>query len=74
MPKRSSKAPRDLNKLASFILDQATDEEKKNPEDEFGNKNPAAVMLGRMGGLKGGVARAKKLSKKRRIEIAKKGS
>jgi hypothetical protein len=71
MPKRSSKAPRDLNKLASFILDQATDEEKENPEEVFGDKNPAAVMLGRKGGLKGGKARAKKLSKKRRQEIAK---
>ena len=74
MPKRSSKAPRDLNKLASFILDQATDEEKKNPEEEFGNKNPAAVMLGRMGGLKGGKARAKALSPKRRSDIAKKAA
>ncbi len=34
-------------------------------------KNPHAVALGRLGGLKGGKARAKKLSKKRRIEIAK---
>ena len=74
MPKRSSKAPVDLNKLASFILDQATDEEKKNPEEEFGDKNPAAVMLGRLGGLKGGKARAKKLSKKRRKEIAQKAA
>ena len=74
MPTRSSKAPIDLNKLASFILDQATDEEKKNPEEEFGGKNPAAVMLGRLGGLKGGVARAKKLSKKRRKEIAQKAA
>jgi len=74
MPKRSSKAPTDLNKLASFILDQATDEEKKNTEEEFGDKNPAAVMLGRLGGLKGGVARAKKLSKKRRKEIAQKAA
>ncbi len=74
MPKRSSKAPVDLNKLASFILDQATDEEKKNPEEEFDGKNPAAVVLGRLGGKKGGVARAKKLSKKRRIEIAKKAA
>jgi hypothetical protein len=33
-------------------------------------KNPAAVELGRLGGLKGGKARAKKLSAKRRSEIA----
>ncbi len=37
-------------------------------------KNPAAVALGRLGGLKGGKARAKKLSKKRRSEIAKKAA
>lgn len=34
-------------------------------------KNPAAVALGRLGGLKGGKARAAKLSKGRRVEIAK---
>ena len=71
MPKRSSKAPRDINKLASFILDQATDEEKENIEEGFGDKNPAAVALGRMGGKKGGPVRAKKLSKKQRSEIAR---
>ncbi len=34
-------------------------------------KNPAAVALGRLGGLKGGNARAAKLSPKKRTEIAK---
>jgi len=34
-------------------------------------KNPAAVALGKLGGLKGGDARAKKLSAKRRSEIAR---
>jgi len=67
MHKRSSKAPRDLNKLASFITDMATVEDKKSVDD---GKNPAAVALGRLGGLKGGAARAKTLSKKRRKEIA----
>jgi hypothetical protein len=37
-------------------------------------KNPAAVSLGRLGGLKGGKARAAKLSPKRRSEIAKKAA
>jgi hypothetical protein len=37
-------------------------------------KNPAAVALGRLGGLKGGKARAKKLSAKLRSEIAQKAS
>ncbi|MEZ5958522.1 MAG: hypothetical protein R3C27_15070 [Hyphomonadaceae bacterium] len=41
------------------------------PETE---KNPAAVALGRLGGLKGGVARAKKLSAKKRSAIAKKAA
>jgi hypothetical protein len=33
-------------------------------------KNPAAVALGRLGGLKGGKARAQKLSGDERSEIA----
>lgn len=37
-------------------------------------KNPAAVLLGRLGGLKGGKARAAKLSVERRREIAKKAA
>lgn len=44
---------------------------KKKAEPE---KNAAAVALGRLGGLKGGAARAKSLSKKRRSEIAKKAA
>ena len=65
MPKRSSKRqPQDVNVLAADIVEQATGDDK----------NPHAVALGRMGGLKGGPERAKKLSKKRRSEIAKKGA
>lgn len=51
---------KDLNKLAKSIVDKATEE-----------KNPAAVALGRRGGLVGGKARAEKLSAERRKEIAK---
>ena len=61
MPKRSSKPPSDVNVLAAGIVEEATG----------GDKNPAAVALGRLGGLKGGPARKKKLSKKRRSEIAR---
>jgi hypothetical protein len=43
---------------------------KKEPP----TKNPAAVTLGRLGGLKGGKARAKSLTSKKRIEIAKKAA
>ena len=66
------KAPVELNKLAAFIVDQATNEEPQ-PE-ETPSKNPAAVALGRLGGLKGGKARAAKLSAKKRSEIAKKAA
>lgn len=66
------KAPVELNKLAAFIVDQATNEETQ-PEEKP-TKNPAAVALGKLGGLKGGKARAEKLTAKRRIEIAKKAA
>jgi hypothetical protein len=61
MPKRSSADP---NLLAARIVADATAEKK----------NPAAVALGRLGGKKGGPARAKKLSKKRLSEIGRKGA
>lgn len=69
MPKRSSK-PRDANALAAAIVGEATGTKKTEPD----TRNPHAVALGRMGGLKGGKARAEKLSKKRRSEIAKKAA
>ena len=69
MAKRSKK-PRDVNALASAIVNEVTGDEK--PQDD--GKNPAAVALGRLGGLKGGKARAKKLSAKRRSEIAKRAA
>ncbi len=72
MPKRSSKGRKDLNQLAASIVAQATDEEPKQPDQP--EKNPAAVALGRLGGIKGGAARAAKLSPERRSEIAKKAA
>jgi hypothetical protein len=76
MPERKStrKRPRDLNVLAASITKAATEgeEEEVRPEDE--GKNPHAVALGRLGGLKGGKARAAKLSKKKRSEIARKAA
>ena len=80
MPKRSSKRPKgeDENETAFRIMQEATrendDAPKAPPEPEPPEKNPAAVALGRLGGLKGGKARAEKLSKKRRSEIAKKAA
>ncbi|GBE06360.1 MAG TPA: hypothetical protein ENG95_00760 [Nitrospirae bacterium] len=72
MPKRTSKKVKeeqDINILAKSILDKATFEKAASE-----GKNPAAVMLGRMGGLKGGKARAAKLSAKKRSEIAQKAA
>ena len=69
MPDRSRKRPRDLNRLAASIVEAATEGEF-TPED-FEGKNPAAVILGRLGGKKGGRARAEKLSPERRSEIAR---
>lgn len=74
MPNRSSKPkrPRDPNQLAKLITDIATGEEQD--ETPGAGKDQAAVELGRKGGLKGGAARAKKLTAKRRSEIAKKAA
>lgn len=65
--------PRDTNQLAKSIVDIATGEKASAPIAESA-KNPAAVALGRLGGLKGGKARAEKLSAKKRSEIAKKAA
>lgn len=74
MPKRSSNLKRDLNKLASSIVDQAIGEAPApTPEPADDGKNPAAVALGRLGGLKGGKARAK-LSARKLSAIGKKGA
>lgn len=70
MPERSRKKFSDVNQLAKSIVDEATTEELLRKAVEDG-KNPAAVMLGRLGGLKGGKARAQKLSAERRSAIAK---
>lgn len=72
MPKRSSK-PRDLNALAARIVADSTDEDAE-PSDPYEGKDPAAVELGRRGGLKGGKARAEKLTPEQRSEIARKAA
>lgn len=72
MPKRSSKRPRDVNALAKLIADVATGQAELPKTDQ--GKDPAAVALGRKGGLKGGKARAVSLTAKRRAEIAKKAA
>jgi hypothetical protein len=69
---KKPKRPRDTNQLAKFITDLSTGE--AHEPDKYKGKNPAAVELGRLGGLKGGKARDKKLSKKRKSEIARKAA
>ncbi len=76
------KAKRDLNQLAASIVEQSTDEAFNRRAKELtefviaqnAGKNPAAVALGRLGGLKGGKARADKLTAKQRKEIARKAA
>ncbi len=84
---KSPKRPRDLNELAAAIVAEATQEEPEtasevvviavaaeaDPATDDG-KNPAAVALGRLGGLKGGKARAAKLTAKERREIARRAA
>jgi hypothetical protein len=72
MPDRSSKRPRDPNALAKQLVDEATGEAPKYDPDE--GKDPAAVALGRKGGLRGGKARAAKLTAEQRSEIARKAA
>ncbi|HXP50826.1 MAG TPA: hypothetical protein VN922_12770 [Bacteroidia bacterium] len=66
----TSKRPKDINERAKLLVDILTGDKESLDK----KKDAAAVSLGRRGGLKGGVARAKKLSAKRRKEIAKKAA
>jgi hypothetical protein len=69
---KNPKRPRDTNQLAKLIADIATGVVTETKTDD--GKDPAAVALGRKGGLKGGAARAKKLTAEKRSEIAKKAA
>lgn len=79
---KPKKLSRDINTRAAQIVALSTGQPMPqlaaarepvpaNPEKE---KNPAAVALGRLGGLKGGPARAKALTEKQRKEIGKKAA
>jgi hypothetical protein len=72
MTGKAPKRPRDANQLAKAIVDIATGESDK--EDTIVEKDPDAVALGRRGGLKGGRARARKLTPEQRSEIARKAA
>lgn len=68
MPERSRR-PRDVNELAAQIVAEAVGDEP--PFDQDAGKDPAAVALGRKGGLKGGKARAAKMTPEERSAAAK---
>lgn len=74
MPDRSKKRPRDPNELAHRIFLESIGEAPKVEPAQEKPKNPAAVALGRLGGLKGGAARAAKLGPKKRSQIAAKAA
>jgi len=73
MPTRKPKQRLGLAQLAKRIVDEATGQAPRTPAPSEG-KDPIAVELGRRGGLKGGKARAAKMTKKQRRESAKKAS
>jgi hypothetical protein len=70
------KRPRDPNQLAKLIVEIATGEieDKADSHPEDAGKDPAAVSLGRRGGLKGGKARAAKLTPEQRRDAARKAA
>lgn len=63
--------PRDPNQLAKLIVDMATGEAPRDPEP---TSETPATQARRRGGRKGGRVRARKLSPKRRLAIAKKAA
>jgi hypothetical protein len=72
MPDRSRKRPSDPNEMAKQIVDEATGDAP--PFDPDAGKDPAAVALGRKGGLKGGKARASKMTAEERSEAARRAA
>jgi hypothetical protein len=78
MPSRASKKPKgDFAQVARSVVEQAIGEQLDGsplPEEPPDTRNPAAVALSKLGAAKGGKARAKSLSARKRREIAKKAA
>ena len=76
MPKRSSKPKQDVNQLAASILAKAIEELPTQTEQAPAADEISRVMaaMGRRGGLLGGAARAKSLTKAERVAIASKAA
>jgi len=71
MPKRSRKPPADENRAAKAVIDRIDQLTSEQPEQ---TKNPAAQALGRLGGLKGGKARAASMTPEQRKAVAQKAA
>lgn len=74
MPNRSRKPKLPDPNLTAFGIIQAISGEPVPVKPEDAGKDPAAVALGRKGGLKGGKARAASMTKKQRVASAKKAA
>ena len=72
--KRRDPRPKDPNQRAFQIIMEATGQLPKTEPPAEPDKNPHAVALGRLGGLKGGTARAEALSPRKRSQIAAKAA
>jgi hypothetical protein len=73
MTEKHPKRPRDLNQWAKRMVDLATGEASdRDPTPEEQGKDPAAVNRGKIGGAKGGKARAASLTPQQRSEAARK--
>jgi len=80
--RKQQKRPRDLNQRAASTVARATHQEPEEPEEEATQapeptseeRHAAAVALGRLGGKKGGRARAAKLTPEQRSESARKAA
>ena len=72
MAKRPGKRPRDVNALARQLVGEAVGEVPRYDPDE--GKDASHVARGRLGGLKGGRARAAKMTPEERTEAARRAA
>lgn len=73
MPERPRR-PRESNELAFQVFQEAIGEAPPPEPKSKREKNPAAVALGKLGGKKGGKARAEKMTPEERKESARKAA
>jgi hypothetical protein len=74
---KRKKREHDFSVTAFRVVQEATESKPEPSKEDSGvtqGKNPHAVALGRLGGLKGGKARTEKLTPEQRSEIAKRAA